>query len=107
VGNIAKIPYIKEVGIYMIKFVIIFFLFREIFSYFNFLNRQLLEILALFLAFPMKVLFLMLFIAAYFIFFFISRGISSEFILLFIYLLNTLLNTFLIMIYVKYITLRK
>ena len=106
-GNIAKIPYLKEVGVYLIKFVIIFFLFREILSNFNFLNRQLLEILALFLAFPMKLLFLMLFIAAYFIFFLIAKGISSEFILLFIYLLNTLVNTFLIMIYVKYVTLKK
>ena len=106
-GRTQKIPYIKEVVIYSVKFFILYFVLRAVFIYFNIFSPQILAILALFLSFPMKINYLLIFMADYFIFFLIEKGIEKEFILLFIYLSNTLINTFIIMLYVKYHVLNK
>ena len=106
-GDIAKIPYLREVVIYFIKVFLCFFVFREIFNYFNAFNPQILIILSLFLGFSMGIHYLIFFLMNYLIFFSIARNIESEFILLFIYLANTLINTFIIMLYIKYNVVNK
>ena len=106
-GNSKKIPYLKEVLIYLTKYLIILFALRATFSYINLLEFMFLLILCLFLAFPIKIYYLPIFIINYFVFYYLGSFINSDLLLLFVYLLNTLINTFIIMIYIKFHVIKK
>ena len=105
-GKIKEIPYLKEVAMYFLKVIILFFIVGKIFLYFEVFDLVFLLMLVLFLAFSMKFYFLIFFIGTYFGFFYLSEFISSEFAMLFIYLANLLVNTFLILVYIHYFMLK-
>ena len=106
-GNPKEIPYLKEVLIYLIKYFVIFFILREGLVYLGLFDSMFLLILALFLAFPIKIYYLPLFVITYFVFYYLGIFLSSDFLLLFVYILNTLINTFIIMIYIKFNIVKK
>jgi|SRR3989344_5981689 len=100
-GAIEKIPYLKEVGIYFLKYIAIFLILKEIFDYFRVYELMLFIALVLFLSFPMKIHYLPFFLINYLVFVYLALLATSEFILLFIYIFNILINTLIIMIYIK------
>lgn len=100
-GLIKKIPYLKEVIIYLVWYFIFFVSLSYAFKYLKIYNTLLLVTTCMFLAFSMRINYKIFYVAGYTIFYYIIGIFSGEFIVVFIYLLNSLINTLVIMVHIK------